>query len=759
MDIVSNSPLIATSRVYRTARGVWCRLVICKATYSLSPTTASLASTQEAILDHDLRWEDKPERSVFAPSDVVPFKRDVDVVLVGHAFSAAGQPVRSIMTRLCVGEIDKRIEVFGDRLYTAHGELRDGAKINRARLRYERAFGGPGTTNPVGMRHDKKDLFGSVSLANLQPPGLHVTHPDDLSETVGYGPIAPEWPLRAGRLGQLAPMFLASAWYENVLPEEIDPSFFNVAPHDQRLREVRPDERILLEGLTVDQPRFVTQLPGLMPNVVVERGTGRRDPLPLRADTLWIDTSRRLCTLTWRGTLALAHPSEAGRIVVTLSAPEVSRVYQRHDPALLAMPMNMSDPDGGDTLSINVGGESRPATPFDSRKVAEPQTMDLNLDDPALAEDDAITFVQTDSVQSNTLPFVNSHQTGTERTTHMVPTAVRDNALPFAAPGRAPAPSSPALPFVSPTVRPSTTSASDGAISPGAAPPVRDLPFVSPIGPSTKSGSGSFSQHATPPMFPASPPVATPPTPPPPVFPVHTPHMAPVSPPAAVFPGSTPRTTAASFAVVGAPTSFPASPTPVTPPPPLASDIVPEAPPMIGPLATPEMAARAAIVPDSPAPPPAGKPRDNAKEAQAVQAEDDTIERCAQISASIARRKEDRTKILDAEKLDDARFKSMQVRWNEAIQAETSKGKTKLLEKFDDAYVSRLEEERGPIRPEEFARVVVAAERGVAETTLLELGLPPNSLMRIERVFLRRTMGNAELSQRVTRSIETERDS
>ncbi len=138
--------------------------------------------------------------------------------------------------------------------------------------------------------------------------------------------------------------------------------------------------------------------------------------------------------------------------------------------------------------------------------------------------------------------------------------------------------------------------------------------------------------------------------------------------------------------------------------------------------------------------------------------EDDSIERCARITASIARRKEDRAKILDAEKLEAERFAALQTRWTGAISAETDKGKTKLLEKFDDAYVGRLEEERGVLRAEEFARLVVAAERGHSDSTLKELGLPPSALMRIERVFLRRTSRDLDLAQRVLRAIDAERD-
>ena len=180
---------------------------------------------------------------------------------------------------------------------------------------------------------------------------------------------------------------------------------------------------------------------------------------------------------------------------------------------------------------------------------------------------------------------------------------------------------------------------------------------------------------------------------------------------------------------------------------------------MIGPLATPAMVARATHS-STPEPVPVATESKQIPEAPAPQAptEDESIERCARITASIARRKNDRAKILEAEKLEAERFAALQTHWTSAVSAETDKGKTKLLEKFDNAYVGRLEEERGVIRPEEFARLVVAAERGHADVTLRELGLPPSALMRVERVFLRRTGRDQDLAQRVLRAIDTERD-
>ncbi len=711
MEIVSLSPLPATIRPYQTARGAHLLLIVCKATFLLAPGTSTLHGSQEPIHDDDKRWDDKPDRSVFAPADIVPFKRDVDVVLVGYAFTAGAVPARSIQTRLCVGDVDKGLDAFGDRLFTPHGELREGAPITRARLRYERAAGGPGTTNPVGMRSDKKDVFGAIALPGLQPPGLHVTRPEDLAQPVGYGPIAADWPSRAGWLAPYAATFSPSRWYEAPLPDGLDPAFFNVAPADQRLREVRPDERIVLEGLTVDQPRFVTQLPGLAPRAVVERGSGHRETIHLRADTLWIDTSRRLCTVTWRASIPLAFASETGRVIVTLGSSEPSQVFTKHDAALLAMPMS-DDPDGSVTFNINPNGNmQRPVLPFGEQPPPAPVALEDFPDDPNFADDDAITFVQTEDVKSNTLPFVGSQTFSSNRITSVPPPPL-DRALPFAPPA-VPPPMAPALPFF-PRAAPPPPAPPARASSPQA--PPRDLPFFSPLGSAGQPDASAF----TAPRAPT---------------------------PSAIFPSPS----------LSGPTRPEPSAPPLVPRPP-AAEVKPEAPAMIGPLATAEMYARTTTPNAAVTSPRVEEASPPASPAPALPVDDFPIERCAQLTASISRRKNDRARILEAEKLEDHRFAQHQAFWTSAISAETERGKTLLLEKFDKAYVSRLEEERGVILPQEFARIVVASERGHPERALRELDLPPSALMRIERVFLGRTARDPDLALRVRHAIETERD-
>src|SRR5262249_46247216 len=151
-------------------------------------------------------------------------KPRADVVLVGSAFAPGGRPAQSIVARLVLGEIDKAVEAFCDRAFRQTGELVIGQRVTHMPLRYERAAGGPGTWNPVGVPRDADpDAYGMVAVPNLQPPGLHVTKRGDFIEPAGFGPIAPSWPGRAQRVGPYAAGWVPARWYERPLPQGFDP--------------------------------------------------------------------------------------------------------------------------------------------------------------------------------------------------------------------------------------------------------------------------------------------------------------------------------------------------------------------------------------------------------------------------------------------------------------------------------------------------------------------------------------------------------
>jgi hypothetical protein len=316
MNVTAIGPLPVGSVVWqRHANRVL--TVVCKATFVLQPGESPLAEEQEALNPEDAYLEDDPGRSLQAPSDLVPFKARGDVVLVGYAFAPRAEPVRSLVVRLVVGELDKSVEVFGDRAWTMDGALREAARFTRLALRYERAAGGPETANPIGVSPDASpDAYGNVPLPNLQPVGFVPSRRGELVPPIGFGPLSGTWPGRREKLGRLT--VPPEQWDLAPLPTDLEPAYFNCAPRDQQVERLRDNERLVLENLHPQHPRLVTNLPGVRPRAFADRGDGPQE-IAMVADTLWIDTGHGACTLTWRG--YVESPTVGGNVVVAMEGP------------------------------------------------------------------------------------------------------------------------------------------------------------------------------------------------------------------------------------------------------------------------------------------------------------------------------------------------------------------------------------------------------------------------------------------------------
>lgn len=402
MKINHQSPLQVAAVPWHPGVGSHAVMVACKATYDLRREVSTLAAEQVPITYADVYVDKDPRKSLYLPSDMVPFKRKADVILVGEAYAPRREPVRSVAVRLTVGIVDKGFEVHVDRSWTQFGLLREGPRFVSMPLTFERAGGGPSSWNPVGVETPgKPDAYGNTSLPNLQPGGLFVSDPDDFVEPVGFGPIAPSWPDRRLRLGRHARRDGSLDWQSAPLPTDLDPLFFNCAPPDQQTDELQADERIVLENLHPDHPRFVTNLPGVYPSIQVDGGGPRA--IILRCDTLWIDTARLVCTLTWRGQVTIDDPAKNVELNLTM----VERAARPSRTSVEA-PQLVSE--------IMAGPE--PEKPFHiGRALLEERTIDA----------------RSQRAEIGTLPFVAPGENGTPRMpTEAVEPALRDQGLPWA---------------------------------------------------------------------------------------------------------------------------------------------------------------------------------------------------------------------------------------------------------------------------------------------------------------------------------------
>lgn len=394
MDVVSTGPLGVARLVWQPRPGVHVMTVACKATFRLEPGVSPLAAEPVEVTAHDQHWNGDEAGSVYMPSDLAPYKRVSDVILVGSAFAPFGRPVRALTAAIEVGEVRKAIDVRGERAFSREGRLLEGSGFSRMSLRWERAAGGPEGVNPVGVRFDApRDAEGRNPVPNLQPPWTTIARRGDTFEPIGFGPVAAFWPGRAWHLGRHLAGWSHRRWPERPVPTDIDPRYFNAAPPDQQTDSLLPDPRIVLENLHPEHPRLVTTLVRLRPLAVVERRGRVPESLELACDTLWIDTDRGVCTLTFRGSTSLVRPDEPGRVVISLgesvAPPRRSRAMTVDTTAYGAF-------DGASLPFLAPRAAAAPAPTFGAPPLAAPAVpqapgFDLSrtLDDADLEDDGA----------------------------------------------------------------------------------------------------------------------------------------------------------------------------------------------------------------------------------------------------------------------------------------------------------------------------------------------------------------------------------
>lgn len=317
MQITTSSPLSVGGYAWRPRYGGHAYVVIIKATFELVPGIARLAAVPDGLNLSDNHWDDDTSCSVYAPSDMAPFKERADVTLVGDAYAPTPGGARTVVTRLCAAGMDKKVAVFCDRHLDDKGRVREGEPFTRMALRYERAAGGRLSDNPVGLEPATRAnrAEGARRLPNVQ---AHETARRGRGGPAGFGPLGAEWPLRRRLLRSVAKRFQTTRWRELPLPAALDSTYFNEAPRDQRVDRIRADEAIVLENLHPRWPRLATRLPGVAPRAFVTLD-GEISDVALAADTLWIDMTRSVCTVTWRGSFEIAAPDQAGRVVIGLA--------------------------------------------------------------------------------------------------------------------------------------------------------------------------------------------------------------------------------------------------------------------------------------------------------------------------------------------------------------------------------------------------------------------------------------------------------
>ncbi len=190
---------------------------------------------------------------------------------------------------------------------------------------------------------------------------------------------------------------------------------------------------------------------------------------------------------------------------------------------------------------------------------------------------------------------------------------------------------------------------------------------------------------------------------------------------------------------------------------------LPAPPPMIGPLATEDMARKEEMRSPLEAKASSAEPV-TGRQAALVEADAEetvaelSIEETAVIAAELAEGKAEKVKVLEAHSLSDSGWTKNAARWHAAMEEELGHGKNALRGAYDAAYVKRVEGFRGEIKVEEYARVVVGLERGRAADELDRLRIHREALMPMVRVWSRKVAQDMNVGKAAVRALREARE-
>lgn len=307
-------PFAVGTALWQGHDGAWTLTTCVKGTFTLAHGRDALIAENQEPIGVD-RYFAGQSASLYAPSDIVPYKPRIDVLVVGHAYAPMGRPVEALVARFSIGDVSKGVGIIGDRPWTEgpYGlEPAAPSPFTKMPLRYERAA--RAMSNPIGVDLAAPPIAGGRALPNLEALDDEATP----NTTVGFGPISPAWSARKGLLRGAALDWVTQGG-RGPIPEGFDFGFYNAAPRDQQVELLRQNAKIILENLHPEHARVETRLPPIRPKAfLIDRATQRGTDIALRCDTLWIDTDRSLIVVTWRGLTGVesGDPRALGTIAV-----------------------------------------------------------------------------------------------------------------------------------------------------------------------------------------------------------------------------------------------------------------------------------------------------------------------------------------------------------------------------------------------------------------------------------------------------------
>jgi len=308
LEVIADTPLAHGRMTWRLQPGETSLVFVVKATFALTDGELTLLPEQPPV-SGDEHFDDDPMQGLRMEGDFAILKPQGECLVAACCHPPGDAPVPASVAAFSIGAVRKEIAVFGNRRWRG-GLLgrttTDPEPFRHVRIRWERAFGGPGLDdNPIGMGTAPREDSDGESywpMPNLERRDALLGSTDDRPRPIGFGPIPPTWPARQRLMGTYD-----ARWREErfgMFPADFRYAYFNCAPPDQRIEGYwRGDEPITLTNLVAARPNVQTRLPGIRPRAFLTRRgpVGRFEEIPLVLDTIKVDGERERVQAVWRG--------------------------------------------------------------------------------------------------------------------------------------------------------------------------------------------------------------------------------------------------------------------------------------------------------------------------------------------------------------------------------------------------------------------------------------------------------------------------
>lgn len=324
MWLLENKTPFSAERTWtRDERGAEFWLVAIRAAFEIDADGRQRpAGKQSEVQRFPLYAGDPVRNEMLSDLDFALSKSGTDILVAGHAHAREGRPVARSQLRLKVAQIDKTVEVVGDRLFFEGGNStsRPGS-FTAMPLRWSRTYGGwddegqdwlPENPAGCGFATDRERLVGT-SAPNFEYADAPYRGPQ-AGRPAGFGPVAYHWQPRVGYAGTYD-----KAWEERrdpLPPDDFDRRYFRCAPADQQTATFLIGyEEVRLGGFT-PEGYFAFVLPRIAFDVVTRfRAAPDVRQVP-DIHTLWIYPDRQRFELVYLAALEVP-PGKEERLIGT----------------------------------------------------------------------------------------------------------------------------------------------------------------------------------------------------------------------------------------------------------------------------------------------------------------------------------------------------------------------------------------------------------------------------------------------------------